>query len=109
MGYKWKPSASQRRAFAAKMQDPFEKAQYEANKEAKAAKRRESSQFDYNSAGGNYIPTQAQYHAAIEAIGTGIDNDCNMVIYGYTCQENVHHDHIHVINEFLRSKANDNI
>lgn len=35
-------------------------------------------------------------------MGAGIDNDCNMVIYGFTCQEKVHHDHIHVINEYLR-------
>lgn len=104
MGYKWKPSASQRREFAAKMSDPIERAAYYENKEAKAAKKRAGSQFDYNSAGGNYIPTQAQYNAAVEAIGTGIDNDCNRVIYGYTCQEKVHHDHIHVINEYLRKQ-----
>lgn len=51
MGYKWKPSASQRRAFAEKMSSPEERAGYYENKEAKAQKRRASSQFDYNSAG----------------------------------------------------------
>lgn len=29
---------------------------------------------------------------------------CNMVLYGYSCKEKVHHDFIHLINEYIRSK-----
>lgn len=105
MAYKWKPSASQKREFAERMKDPNEQAAYYARQSERAEKRRLSSRFDYASAGGNYIPTQAQYECAVNNIGTGIDNDCNMVIYGYTCQEKVHHDHIHVINELIRKAS----
>lgn len=110
MAYRWKPSASQRRAFAERMQNPAEKAQYEQRKLDKEQKRRASSKFDYNSAGGNYIPTQSQYNHAFEFAGkpeltltaeqlSAID----MVMYGYTCQEKVHHDYIHIVNELIRS------
>ena len=110
MAYKWRPSASQRRAFAERMKDPDEQAAYNERKQAKADKRRAGSQYDYSSAGGNYIPTQSQYDAAMIALQsmelTSEQQDaCNQTTYGYTCQENIHHDYIHIVNELRRSNS----
>lgn len=58
---RWKPSAAQRRAFAERMADPAQRAAYEARKAAKAEKRRAGSSFDYQTAGGSFVPTDAQY------------------------------------------------
>ena len=106
MSYKWKPSASQKREFAAKMQDPEEKAAYYQRKEDKAVKRRLGSNFDYNSAGGKYVPTKAQYDFTMsfnKDLTPEQREAFNMVQYGYNCQEKVHHDFIHIVNEILRS------
>ena len=108
-GYKWKPSASQRKAFAQKMQDPYEKAEYEARKQAKLDKNRAGSQFDYNTAGGNYVPTSTQYEYAIKFLGSmdltpEQENACNMVISGYMMQDKIRHDDIHIVNELIRSQ-----
>lgn len=105
---KWKPSKSQARAFAVRMQNPDEKAEYEERKKQKAQKRRESSNFDYETAGGFYIPTKNQHDFAFNNIGcfdNEFDNAANMVIYGYTCQEKIDHDYIHIINEKIRNQA----
>lgn len=105
MSYKWKPSKSQRRAFAEKMSDPAEQAAYYQIKEDKATRRRAGSSFDYGSAGGEYVPTEAQYKFTMS-----FEGDCtreqreafNMVQYGYNCKEKVHHDFIHIVNELIR-------
>jgi len=108
-GYKWKPSTSQRKAFAQKMQDPAEKADYEARKQVQADKRRAGSKFDYTTAGGNYVPTSTQYKYAIQFLG-GMDlspdqfNACQMVISGYINNDKIHHDYIHIVNELIRSQ-----
>lgn len=100
---KWKPSKTQRQAFAAKMQDPTERQAYEDRKSAKADKRRAGSIYDYNTAGGYYTPTKDQYDTAMSIVGKGIEDEAaNMVIFGYSCGEKVHHDFIHRINEFNR-------
>jgi hypothetical protein len=108
MGYRWKPSASQRRAFAERMQDPSEREAYEQRKREKADKRRAGSQYDYAKAGGNYIPTKIQFDIALRAIGeldlTPQEIDaCNQVVGAYTCNEKTHHDNIHIVNEFVRN------
>jgi len=105
--YKWKPSKSQRQAFAIKMQDPGEREAYEDRKRAKADKRRAGSQFDYISAGGNYVPTEFQFKDATRLLldaklTTGEESACQNVVYGYGCGEMVHHDYIHVVNELIR-------
>lgn len=106
-GYKWKPSASQRREFAQRMQNPEEKAAYEKAKEEKVTKKRAGSKFDYYSAGGNYIPTQFQYNFVMnhmELFGTPEENDAiNQIMYGYSNNEKIHHDYIHIVNEKIRS------
>lgn len=107
MGYKWKPSATQRRAFAEKMNnDPEYAAAYNERKEAKAEKRRAGSKFDYETAGGNYIPTKDQYEFAATCNRDNLTPEqwdaLNQVEYGYTCQEKIHHDYIHIINELRR-------
>lgn len=105
--YKWKPSASQRREFAQRMQNPEEKAAYEKAKEDKAAKKRAGSKFDYYSAGGNYIPTQSQYDFVMKHMDLFTTNEeqdvANQIMYGYTNNDKVHHDFIHVVNEKIRS------
>ena len=107
MVYRWKPSASQRRAFAERMKDPQEQKAYEERKLAKVTKRRAGSQFDYTSAGGNYIATQSQYNNALRFLGTELtpeqENACNQVMYSYSCQEKIHHDYIHIVNELSRN------
>lgn len=104
---KWKPNAAQRRAFAERMADPAKRAEYEAAKEARAEKRRDGSSFDYATAGGRYVPTQSQYESALRAIRAGATDElydaCNEVVMGYTCDESVHHDQIHRVNEWART------
>jgi hypothetical protein len=106
MAYKWRPSASQRREFAERMKDPVEKAAYEARKEEKAAKRRAGSRFDYESAGGSYVPTQGQYEFCNThpELFVGIEKGCACasVIMAYLNQNKVHHDYIHIVNEVWR-------
>lgn len=109
MAYKWKPSKTARREFAIKMQTDTEFANdYYARKEARAEKRRASSAFDYQSAGGSYVPTKFQNDKAFEFLTnkelTPEQRDaCNMVISAYSCNEKVHHDYIHVVNELART------
>ena len=107
MAYKWKPSASQKREFANNMKDPQFAADYYAKKEVKANKRRSTSNFDYEKAGGNYVPTENQYKFALnhcsDVITDEQKNACNIVIYGYNCNEAVHHDSIHIVNELIRA------
>ena len=107
MAYKWKPSASQRKAFAQKMQDPAEAAAYEQRKTDKANKRRSTSQFDYEKAGGSYVPTKFQhdfcfYHPE-KFVTMEEKTAMTEVMYGYSCSEKVHHDSIHIVNEKRRA------
>jgi hypothetical protein len=111
MGYRWKPSKSQRRAFAERMKDPAEQQAYEARKTDKATKRRAGSKFDYASAGGEYLPTKQQHDFALTYMQSGNtltseqEDALNQVMYGYSCQEKVHHDSIHVCNELMRAQT----
>ena len=107
--YKCKPSASQRKAFAQKMQDPDEQLAYIKRKEEKLEKKRSTSKYDYKTAGGEYVPTKVQYDFVInnmEQFVSGDEKDAaNMVIYGYVNNEKIHHDNIHIVNEKIRSKS----
>jgi hypothetical protein len=107
--YKWKPSASQRKAFAQKMQDPDEQLAYIKRKEDKLEKKRSTSKYDYKTAGGEYVPTKAQHDFVINNMGQFVSSDekdaANMVIYGYVNNEKIHHDNIHIVNEKIRSKS----
>lgn len=106
--YRWRPNASQRRAFAEKMKDPQEQQAYNDRKEARAASRRAGSSFDYTTAGGSYVPTRAQHDYAVfdrSMNETGEHDDaCNMVASAFACNEKVHHDYIHIVNELIRKK-----
>lgn len=109
MAYKWKPSAAQRKAFADKMKDPEQQAAYHQRKHDKAEKRRAGSNFSYSSAGGNYVPTKIQYEYAMKFLGDKELSEeqghaCTMVVSGFSCNEKVHHDYIHVVNELIRSQ-----
>lgn len=108
MAYKWKPSKSARKAFAIKMQTDTDFANdYNQRKADKAEIRRNASQFDYNTAGGYYIPSKVQHDFSLTNshlfITEAEKEACNMVIYGYSCNEKVNHDYIHIVNEKIRS------
>ena len=116
MGYKWKPSKSQKREFTQNMQDVSFAKDYYERKELKKEKKRVGSSFDYYSAGGEYIPTKIQNDMAFIFLGKieltkEEKNACNMIISGYACNEKVHHDFIHIVNELIRLNGvkNENI
>jgi hypothetical protein len=113
MAYKWKPSISQRQAFAKKMQTPIESIAYEirklekVNKIEKANKRRMGSEYNYRSSGGNFTPTKKQhdfcfYHSELFT-KSNLLKAANLVMYGYSWGEKIHHDNIHAVNEVMRS------
>lgn len=104
---RWKPSVSQRKAFAERMTDPVEQAAYEQRKKDKADKRRAGSRFDYHTAGGKYVPTSDQHsfccsHNWSDATPEQITAR-DRVMFGFSCNEKVHHDYIHIINELRRA------
>jgi len=107
MSYKWKPSAAKKREFAERMSNPEEQAAYEARKRSRIEAKQATSKFSYGSAGGNYVPTQAQHNFCLSnwpANTTPEQEDArNQVLYGYSCQEKIHHDYIHIVNELIRS------
>lgn len=112
MAYKWKPSKTARREFAERMQNDKEFADnYYARKEKKLKKNRATSKFNYNTAGGNYIPTKSQYEFCMNNTNLFKTSEekkaINIVIFGYTNHEKVHHDFIHVINEKIRNIKNE--
>ena len=109
MKYKWKPSKNQKHEFAERMAtDPTYREAYYRRKEQRAEKRLSTSKFDYPTAGGDYVPTEDQFKAAFELLNLNPtpeqEKACNMVLYGYSCKEKVHHDFIHLINEYIRNK-----
>ena len=110
---KWKPSATAKREFAERMQNPTEAAAYAARKITRENNQRAKSKFDYRSAGGEYIPTKAQYDfcfANPQLFTTDEQSEArNQVLFGYSCREKVHHDHIHIINELIRDQTYSNI
>lgn len=113
MAYKWKPSKAQRREFAQKMQNDSEFANaYYERKQQRKEKRQASSNFNYETAGGSYIPTEQQYLFCLQNMylfQTNKEKDAaNNVIYGYGCKEKVHHDNIHIVNEKIRKFHSNN-
>ena len=109
MRYKWKPSKAQKREFAERIAtDTAYSEAYPPRKEQRAETRRSTSKFDYQTAGGEYIPTEGQNKIAFELLNLNPTPEqkeaCNMVLYSYSCKEKVHHDFIHLINEYIRNK-----
>ena len=102
MGYKWKPNASQRRAFAERMKDPDEQAAYEQRK-------REKAMYD-NWKDKDFVPTREQYVFCMEhfeLFETFEEKDAmNFVMSGYLLNEKVNHSFIHIVNEKRRNYAN---
>jgi len=111
MGYsrKWRPSKTQRREFAEKMQNDDDFAnEYNKRKKERAEKRRSKSLFNYESAGGHYVPTKTQYDFCFNNLSLFNDNEitsANLVMSGYLMGEKVHHDYIHVVNEKIRTES----
>jgi hypothetical protein len=108
MGYKWRPSKTAKREFAQKMKNDAEfSAAYYARKDKKAGKRRSQSNFDYNTAGGFYIPTKAQHDFCLNNGQLFVTPEetqaANDVMFGFSCNEKVSHDSIHIVNEKIRA------
>jgi len=73
-------------------------------KMAQLAKKREKSKFDYATAGGAYIPTYAQFLAAVQMEKAGINVMQAIALQGaFLAQTQLSHDVIHVVNEYRRS------
>ena len=102
---RWKPSKNQRNEFAEKMQNPeFAKTYYE-RKAAREAKKRATSLFDYESAGGMYLATEYQFDFCMKNYGNLTKEQkeaADMVMFSFNCKEKIHHDSIHIINELIR-------
>lgn len=107
MNRKWKPNASQRRAFAERMSNPKEQAEYHAKKDVLREKRIAKSKFDYSTAGGEYVPTKEQHDYCLFELPKEATpeqrNAAEQVMVGYSTGLKVSHDHIHIINEMRRS------
>jgi hypothetical protein len=99
MGYRWKPNASQRKAFAIKMQDEDERKAYE---ERKFQKRLYDNWKDKD-----FIPTKEQNDFCWQNIGNVSGdqlNAFNRVMSAYSCQEKVNHEYIHTVNQLRRKE-----
>lgn len=106
MSYKWRPSASQRRAFAEKMNNDEDFASsYNERKKAKKEKFYES--IDKRGTGSAFVPTKAQHDYCIfnRSKNTTPEHDeaCNMVASKFACNEKCDHYYIHIVNELIRS------
>jgi hypothetical protein len=88
------------------MEDPEEQSAYYKRKEEKLVKKRATSKFDYNTAGGSYVPTKEQYDFVIKNMDLFTTSEekeaVNMVLSGYSLNEKIHHDYIHIVNEKRR-------
>ena len=81
-----------------------------AKKVAKMEANRAKSKYNYSTAGGAYVPTEDQYKAASAMLWNGVceadaskATSAEMVQLAYMTQTKVHHDHIHIVNEYRRS------
>lgn len=103
---KWKPSSSQRRAFAERMKNADELSAYLVRKREREERRRATSRFDYESAGGEYVPSQTQYNFCITHYESFLSREereaANLLIFAYDFNEKIHHDFIHIVNEIMR-------
>lgn len=106
MKLKWKPSASQRRAFAERMKDPDEQAAYNDRKSAKKEKFYDS--LDAPGSGCNYVATQSQHDFCVfnrpPNLTPDQDDACNQVAFSFSCNEKIDHYYIHIVNELIRNK-----
>jgi hypothetical protein len=101
MSYKWKPNASQRAAFCEKMKNEDEKLAY--------LKRKESKKLYANWKDKDFVPTKFQYEYALklksnENISETVNNACNQIMYGFSCNEKINHFFIHIINSIERGE-----
>lgn len=99
MGYKWKPNATQRRAFAEKMKDENERKAYE---ERKFQKRLYDNWKDKD-----FIPTKEQNDFCfqnMDKVNGDQQNAFNMVISAYGLNEKVNHEYIHIVNQLRRKE-----
>ena len=97
--YKWRPSASQRREFAERMQDPEEKAAYEERKRLKHSYEGFKEK--------DFVPTKEQHDFCMQHSDLFVTSEqmeaLNMVTSAYASNEKCNHTYIHIVNELRRS------
>ena len=106
MAYKWKPSASQKREFAEKMQNEEFANKYYERQQKNDIKRQASSRYSYATAGGYYVPTEEQVKSAHTflmnfELTSEESTACTVVVSG----NKTHHDYIHIVNELRRKNG----
>lgn len=106
MGYRYKPSASQRKEFAERMKDPEEQKVYEDRKRAKSTYSDNPLSFKHKS----FVPTQMQNdHSwkmlSIEGLKEEQYEAARQVLSAFSCQDKVHHDYIHIVNAHQREQS----
>lgn len=87
------------------MKNPDEKLAYEQRKQEKKNNLITKSRFDYNTAGGMFVPTRIQADFCMNTktnLTEEQENARNIVLAAYSCNEKVHHDYIHIINELMK-------
>lgn len=107
MAYKWRPSASQRRAFAEKMQNDED---FKSSYLQRKAEKRE--QF-YNSLEKKntkcfYYVTKEQYNFAMYEASPENEEQkqaCDMVVSSFAINEKCDHFFIHIVNEMRRNQT----
>ena len=107
MSYRWKPNATQRKAFAQKMLDPVEQQAYTDRKEKRDRRSREYRQLAQERHGETFIPTIRQYHFCFDSpdlFNTAEEQEAMCeVLYGYTCKEEIAQCHLDIVNEMMYS------
>jgi hypothetical protein len=110
--YKWKSSKKAKKEFAQNMQDPIFANDYYKRKEMRADIRRSKSKFEYPSAGGYFVPTKSQNDFCFDypnSFTTVSEEEArNEILLGYSNNEKINHDYIHIVNEKIRTKINQN-
>lgn len=113
MAYRWRPNASQRRAFAERMQDPEEKAAYEERKRKRNSyegfKDREfvatREQHDFCLSNMHLATEYDEQHPRTGGNQITAEDAFNQVMSSFSCNEKIHHDYIHIVNEIRRGNV----
>jgi len=102
--FKWKPNASQRRAFAERMQDSDEQSAYYSRQLAKKNKFYDS--FYHPGSGVECIASKSAHDFCIfdrRGIDTPeLEDAANQVVFSFSCNEKIDHYYIHIINSIIR-------
>lgn len=105
--YKWRPNKQQKKEFKIKMSNPEYALEYYKRKDEAKKKRRATSSFSYDNAGGMYVATKAQHDFCLGNSDLFVTFEeqraMNEVLYSFSSQTKVHHDNIHIVNKKIRA------